>query len=113
MSALLGGCPHPCKMTEYDLKLTTTPRLPPPLESPEYTQLLVYFDSTTVQVNSEALVYNLLQLLAAAGGTIGMYLGISLLSVTSGAVEWLWGRFSWRKRSDKTNSGKEVTSVIY
>jgi hypothetical protein len=57
-----------------------------------------------VQKHTEVPVYGVVQMMSAAGGTLGMYLGISLFSVTSFAVDWLYaGHCAKPDKRGKTN----------
>ncbi len=50
-------------------------------------EIYFFYNTDIVTVNKEVLLYNLPQLLSAAGGTLGMYLGLSLYSVMSDSFD--------------------------
>ncbi len=56
--------------------------------APQGLSLFFFYDSTVVTIRKQVLLYNLPQMLSAAGGTLGMYLGLSLYSVLSDSLDW-------------------------
>jgi hypothetical protein len=87
-AVLVRGCDTPCSQTQYEVKVNTIDNTNLFLDL--NTMLSVYYNSVTVLERTEVLVYDLPQMLSAAGlGRLGMYLGISLLSIMSSARDRL------------------------
>jgi hypothetical protein len=87
-TALLNLCPISCERVRYRTGLSNIQK-PAHNLSMQYRTLTLFYDSTLVKVYTEILAYDIVQMMSAAGGTLGMYVGISLVSVMSGAIDWI------------------------
>ena len=79
------GCPVPCRQLSYKIIVENYHKNNVMLdgdkmkESKTYFTLMVYYPSLTVEERIENLEYDLVDLLALAGGNLGLLLGFSLL----------------------------------
>ncbi len=81
---VLKGCAKPCTITSYNAYIRSTQA-----ENVHFgLALYFYYDTAVVTMRKQVLLYNLPQMLSAAGGTLGMYLGLSLYSVLTDALNW-------------------------
>ncbi len=56
------------------------------------TKFYLFYDSTTVEEREQALMYDFPKLVAAVGGSLGLFMGFSLLSVL------MWGKDVLRQK---------------
>ena len=69
-------CPKPCNEESYN------PRLQTFSESPKiYVNLYPYYSTTNVKKTKEFFVYDAMTILSSLGGTLGLLLGYSILSM--------------------------------
>ncbi len=59
-------------------------------------RIFLYFDDLLVQRRYERLVYDTPAFLSTLGGSLGLYLGLSLLGILYGAVDAGRGTFKWK-----------------
>ncbi|CAG0894959.1 unnamed protein product [Darwinula stevensoni] len=85
------NCPQPCKMIQF-----TTQAMPPELgDSGNRSALVhVYFPSREVEVLVEHESYDLNQMVGELGGCVGLFLGVSLVSVYEIVAGFFFGRVS-------------------
>ncbi|CAG0890186.1 unnamed protein product [Darwinula stevensoni] len=69
-------CPPPCHRLRYALDVRT-----PKQAFDEYSYLWIYFSEDIVEVLVEKEAYDLIQVVGEFGGCLGMFLGISLVSI--------------------------------
>ena len=81
------GCPLPCGLTEYRAKINYFDKFDE-FVTDTTLRLYVYYDTRTVEIQNEVLVYNMAQFLSAIGGTLGLYLGFSCLSLLLAAANY-------------------------
>ena len=90
----LFGCPVPCKQLTYKILIEHYHKNNYMLdgnmmqESKHYYTLMVNNPSATVEEQIESLEYDLVDLLASAGGNLGLLLGFSCLSVLFSAINF-------------------------
>lgn len=80
------GCHLPCSKITY---MTRTNHFPEPEgknKSEHELKMYVYYDTLMVEKQREVLVYDVPGFLSAAGGTLGLYLGFSCLTVLFGLI---------------------------
>ena len=69
------SCPQPCFQMVYRLQIM------PSLERLENTWVLIYFPSKKMEVLIEREAYDISQMVGEVGGCVGMFLGVSLISI--------------------------------
>ena len=79
------GCPLPCTSQSFNPKLNTFHDK----ENNELIMMYVYFATTTVEKKEEYFLYDLMNLTSALGGTMGLLLGYSLLSILLSLIKFL------------------------
>ena len=79
------GCPLPCTSQSFNPKLNTFYDK----ETNEFLMIFVYFTTTTVEKKEEYFLYDLMNLTSALGGTMGLLLGYSLLSILLSLIKFL------------------------
>ena len=92
-SLVLSGTQLPCGRTIYTPTLQLIERhsdRPYPNQS-----VGIFYDTTAVKKTSQVPLYPTSQLLSAVGGTLGLYIGISLLSAANFALESAGYLTSW------------------
>ena len=72
------GCPLPCTRNSFNSKLNT---FYGSNETNKFMTLSVYFTTTTVEKKEEYFLYDFMNLASSLGGTMGLWLGQSLLSI--------------------------------
>ena len=72
------GCPLPCTRNSFNSKLNT---FYGSNETNKFMNLSVYFTTTTVEKKEEYYLYDFMNLASSLGGTMGLWLGQSLLSI--------------------------------
>jgi hypothetical protein len=95
------GCPLPCERLSYSYTLNTLHSNSLLFEIPQnFTEkdvyfLMFYFQTFVVEKQVETLVYDLGGFLAAAGGNLGLCLGLSCLSILFTFTQWTKSFFQW------------------
>ena len=79
------GCPLPCTSQSFNPKLNTFHDK----ENNELIMMYVYFATTTVEKKEEYFLYDTMSLTSALGGTVGLLLGYSLLSILLSLIKFL------------------------
>ena len=79
------GCPLPCTSQSFNPKLNTFYDK----ETNEILMIFVYFTTTTVEKKEEYFLYDTMSLTSALGGTVGLLLGYSLLSILLSLIKFL------------------------
>ena len=79
------GCQLPCTSHSFNPKLNTFHNI----ETNGTMNLLVYFTTTTVEKKEEYFLYDMMNLTSSLGGTLGLLLGYSLLSILLSVVNFL------------------------
>ncbi len=69
--------------------------------------MFVYYDTVLVKRHFERLIYDLPGFLSALGGSLGLYLGLSCLSVLYGLIE-VYPKLSTGCGSKKNNGSNAV-----
>jgi hypothetical protein len=88
------GCPVPCEKVTYNFNLNTIHlnslhfEIPQKFTETDYYLLIVYYRSFMVEKQVETLVYDFGGFLAAAGGNLGLCLGLSCLSILFTFTQW-------------------------
>ncbi len=77
-AVVMDGCQRPCTILTYNPSMHN---IPGPRSDLQGLNISVYYDTSMVTVKSQVLLYTLPEMLSAAGGTLGMYLGVSLYSI--------------------------------
>lgn len=91
----LRKCPIPCKQKSYHLTLAKFHQNTIPTENPaqdfkpESFEFTMFYDDFVVEKVSESLRYDILEFLAQAGGNLGLFLGLSCLTVGYAVIEYL------------------------
>ena len=80
------GCPLPCSRNSYNSKLNT---FHGSNKTSTFMYLSVYFTTTTVEKEEEYLLYDFMNLASSLGGTMGLWLGQSLLSILLSLINFL------------------------
>ncbi len=87
------GCTRPCRKVRYEAQVSGYHRSTLAFQSDHAGPVLFFFyDSMDVEHREEALVYDLSKLLAAVGGSVGLFLGLNMFKVLSTAVEAIFGK---------------------
>ena len=87
------GCPKLCTNTKYNAKvvefdeMTTSLLYNEPCES-EYS-LYIYFSMDHIEIIKEYLVYDIMTIISAIGGTMGLLLGYSMLSMLTSTLKFI------------------------
>ena len=86
------GCPLPCSFIGYKVKVSYFHKnsyLAVELNSTnDNFHLFFYYSSLVVEKRVETLVYDIGGFLAAAGGNMGLMLGLSFLTILIKALDW-------------------------
>ena len=99
------GCPLPCEKVSYSFTLNTIHvnsilfEIPLNFTEKHFYMLIVYFKTFTVEKRVETLVYDFGGFLAAAGGNLGLCLGLSCLSVLFTFTKWTKALLQWVQHS--------------
>ena len=64
-----------------------------------YQSTYVYFSDLSERIEQDVLVYNTADLVSAIGGSLGILLGISLLSLTSKGLNYFTDKESGKSRN--------------
>ena len=88
------GCPIPCKLKSYKFtinSLHTNTRVFPLYEPEDHKYFIFtyYFASLNVEERIESLEYDFGNLLVAAGGNLGLFLGFSCLTVLFAIIDFI------------------------
>ena len=87
------GCPLPCSFIGYKVKVSYFHKnsyLAVELNSTnDNFHLFFYYSSLVVEKRVETLVYDIGGFLAAAGGNMGLMLGLSFLTILITALDWI------------------------
>ena len=83
-------CPQPCKEESYNPRLQT---FKGKTDQPYFT-LYAYYSTTKVKRTKEFFVYDAMTILSSLGGTLGLLLGYSILSMMLGLLDKLESRMS-------------------
>jgi len=95
------GCPLPCQRHSYSFTLTTLHKNSLLFEVPQnFTEedvyiLTFFYKTLLVEKQVETLVYDLGGFLAAAGGNMGLCLGLSCLSILFTFTQWAKSLLRW------------------
>jgi hypothetical protein len=95
------GCPLPCQRQSYKFFLNTLHRNSMLFEIPQnFTEedvyiLSFYYKTLLVEKHVETLVYDFGGFLAAAGGNMGLCLGLSFLSILFTFTHWTKSLLQW------------------
>ncbi|XP_047502615.1 acid-sensing ion channel 2-like [Penaeus chinensis] len=121
---ILCDCPLPCSEMKYDTQVTTSKtnnvyynilsQTRKPLKSictndSQMVSLLVYLDSKSYQVTEESPAYSWDTLLSNIGGSLGLFVGVSLISILEVIEMIIDVIFAGFKRC--TGGGKRVSRV--
>lgn len=93
------GCPLPCRQSFYEARIKYFHNNNAILReahknlSEGHFTFYPYMSIFLTEEKIESLEYDLTNLLVAAGGNLGLFLGFSCLSVLFGLIEWIRGRF--------------------
>jgi hypothetical protein len=93
------GCPVPCKQksVKYDLEYFSRNTYFEPDEKHivdnDIFQLIVSFKTMNIEAKKETYVYDNVNFLTAAGGTLGLFMGFSCLSIIFSLIDTLNQRF--------------------
>ena len=82
-------CHKPCTRVHYDATTKIVHGSPPEFNSSGI-PIYVYFSDLSERIEQDVLVYNTADLVSAIGGSLGILLGISLLSLTSKGLKLLY-----------------------
>jgi len=99
------GCPLPCEKVSYSFTLNTVHvnsllfELPQNFTENNFYLLIFYFRTFNVEKRVETLVYDFGGFLAAAGGNLGLCLGLSCLSALFTFTKWTKIFLLWIKNS--------------
>ena len=84
------GCPLPCTVRTFNPLLNTFHDVYEfPDEDTEHLRLFVNYASKTVEKKEEYFIYDLMTLASSLGGTLGLLLGYSLLSILLSMINFL------------------------
>jgi hypothetical protein len=84
------GCPLPCTVRTFNPLLNTFHDVYEfPDEDTEHLRLFVNYASKTVEKKEEYFIYDLMTLASSLGGTLGLLLGYSLLSILLSIINFL------------------------
>jgi hypothetical protein len=84
MNPKVTKCQTPCTSTQYEVdKMVVIDG--PPLK--HFSKVAVFFPTLEVVVTEEFLIYDSNTILAAVGGSLGLFLGFSCYHVVKGAVD--------------------------
>ncbi len=88
------GCPLPCKFISYKVKVNYFHKnsyLAVEINKTTENAFYVYFfyTSLVVEIRVETLVYDIGGFLAAAGGNMGLTLGLSFLTIFFSIIDWM------------------------
>ena len=103
------GCQLPCKRLSYSFTLNTLHNNSLLFEMPQnFTEtsvylLMYYYKTLVVEKQVETLVYDFGGFLAAAGGNLGLCLGLSCLSIVFTLTHWTQSLFQWLHQKTKQN----------
>ena len=75
------GCPIPCTSHTFNPMLNTFHNYEFENENPHHIDLYAYYSSPTVEKKEEYFLYDTMTLASSLGGTVGLLLGYSLLSI--------------------------------
>jgi hypothetical protein len=106
------GCPLPCEKQSFSFTLNTLHNNSMLFEVPQnFTEddiyiLTSYYKTLLVEKEVETLVYDLSGFLAAAGGNMGLCLGLSCLSVLFTFTQWTKSFLQWVHQGKKGNLDK-------
>ena len=93
------GCPIPCKQTFFQTKLDYFHKnnafLPENFANPGegHFTFYPYLSAYPIEEKIEKLEYDLTSFLVSAGGSLGLFLGFSCLSILFGMIEFIQARF--------------------
>ncbi len=102
-------CPLPCERLSYSFTLNTLHNNSLLFEMPQnFTEkdvyvLMYYYKSLVVEKQVETLVYDFGGFLAAAGGNLGLCLGLSCLSIVFTLTQWMQLLLQWILQRAKRN----------
>ena len=103
------GCPLPCERLSYSFTLNTLHNNSMLFEMPQnFTEnsvyvLMYYYKTLVVEKQVETLVYDFAGFLAAAGGNLGLCLGLSCLSIVFTFTQWTQSLLQWLHQKTKQN----------
>ena len=114
------GCPLPCSYVGYKIKVSYFHKnsyLTIEVDSKkkeDYFHLFFYYSSLVVEKRVETLVYDIGGFLSAAGGNMGLWLGLSFLTILFAVIDWTKAaiRFCNEKVKSKKRSSVEQTKVF-
>ena len=104
------GCPLPCERLSYSFTLNTLHtnsllfEIPQNFTEKDVYYFMYYFKTFVVEKQVETLVYDLGGFLAAAGGNLGLCLGLSCLSILFTFTQWTKSLLQWMHRETKPKS---------
>ena len=98
------GCPLSCLSISFDMRVNYFSEA---LDFEDGLKMYPYYDSSAVEKQSEVLVYDIPKFLSAIGGTLGLYLGFSCLSILWSALK-AYQKCGKRKVSDMSANSKTV-----
>ena len=100
------GCLLPCHKTDYHTRWNHFPPAPSTNthalangSTREIMNMYVYYDTLTVEHQKEVLLYDAPAFLSSMGGTIGLYLGFSVLSVLIWIVNAVEEKYKKKKET--------------
>ena len=94
------GCPRPCSRVRYEARVIAYHESTLAFQGVHPGPVLfLLYDSLDVEVREEALVYDFSRLVAAVGGSVGLFLGLSMLRIMHSSVEAVGDLFT-RSASD-------------
>ena len=103
------GCPLPCTVRTFNPLLNTFHNVYEFSDkNTEHLRLFVNYASKTVEKKEEYFIYDLMTLASSLGGTLGLLLGYSLLSISLSIINFLersiLNFFGYKKMIIMTNS---------
>ena len=88
------GCPLPCTLTKYNPTVLNFDYKAMTFQWQKYTNvtdlyiLLIYYISTETEIKRQYFVYDFLTIISAIGGTLGLLLGYSFLSIMLSVIHY-------------------------
>ena len=77
-------CPKPCSASSYEVSAAS-------VKHPQNVSILTFqFASKEVEVHEELFIYDFSSIVASVGGLLGLFVGISLLDILWGVVEYVY-----------------------
>ena len=81
------NCPLSCLSASYDIRVNFFQEQSDGLDM-GHLRIYPYYDTSAVEKKTEILIYDVPKFLSAIGGTLGLYLGLSVLSVFFAAIKF-------------------------